>query len=87
MAIPAYLPYGIVSIYGIGSKDGVSGIVPPEGAFFGNVDQVSQYGIAWVKVGDSVLFYENDVQCRLAYANARYTLVQEAKLVIKDYPT
>lgn len=88
MSIPAYLPYNIVSIYGIGSSTGISGIVPPQSALFGVVDQISQYGIQWAKVGDSVLFKEADVECRLAYPtnNSSYTLVPEVKLIIKEYP-
>ena len=88
MSIPVYLPYNIVSIYGIGSVVGVNSLVPPAGAWWGVIDQVSQYGIEWAKVGDSVLFKEEDVQCRLAYPpnNASYTLVPEIRLVCKEYP-
>jgi len=88
MSLPVFLPYGIVSIYGIGSSTGVSDIIPPEGFLFGRVDQVSQYDILWAKVNDDVLFKESEIECRLAYPpdNTSYTLVQEAKLVIKDYP-
>ena len=88
MSLPAYLPYNIVSIYGIGSTTGVSSIVPPNGYLFGNIDQISQYGIEWAQIGDNVLFGEKDVVCRLAYPpdNTSYTLVPEVKLVIKDYP-
>jgi len=62
--------------------------VPPEGAWIGVVDQISQYGIEWAKVGDSVMFKEVDVECRLAYPpdNTSYTLVPEVKLIIKEYP-
>lgn len=87
MSLPIFLPYGLVSIYGIGSSVGVGDIVPPEGYLFGNIDQISQYNIVWAKVGDNVLFRDAEVECRLAYPpdNTSYTLVQEAKLVIKDY--
>jgi len=87
MSLPVFLPYNIVSIYGIGSSTGGSGIVPPTGYLFGNIDQVSQYDIVWAKVGDSVLFKDEDIQCRLAYPpdNTSYTLVEEVKLVVKEY--
>lgn len=88
MSLPAYLPYNIVSIYGIGSSVGQSGIVQPSGYLWGNVDAVSQYGITWAAPGDSVLFRDKDVEARLAYAtdNTSYTLVPEVKLVCKEYP-
>lgn len=86
--LPVYLPYNIVSIYGIGSVVGQSGIVQPEGFLWGNVDAVSQYGIEWAQPGDSVLFPEDGVVCRLAYPpeNTRFTLVPEVRLVCKEYP-
>lgn len=89
MPLPIYLPYGVVSIYGIGDNVGISGIKPPKDFLWGNVDQVSQYGIVWAKPGDNVLFNDNDVQCRLAYAtdNTSYTIIAEAKLVCREYPT
>jgi len=87
MSLPVFLPYNIVSIYGIGSTTGVSSIVPPTGYLFGDIDQVSQYGIEWANIGDNVLFKESDIQCRLAYPpdNTSYTLIEEARLVIRDY--
>lgn len=88
MSLPAFLPYGIVSIYGIGSAEGLNGIVPPPEHWWGVIDQVSQYEIYWAQVGDSVLFPESGVVCRLAYPteNAIFTLVPEVKLVCQEYP-
>lgn len=88
MSLPTFLPYGIVSIYGIGSSTGGGDIVPPAGFLFGRIDQVSQYNIVWAKVNDDVLFRDSEIECRVAYPpdNTSYTLVQEAKLVIKYYP-
>lgn len=93
MSLPAFLPYGIVSIYGIGSVDGQAGIiqpVPPDTnpMLWGTIDAVSQYEIEWAKPGDSVLFPELGVVCRLNYPpdNTAYTLVPEVKLVCKEYP-
>jgi len=78
MAIPAYLPYGIVSIYGIGSLIGVSGMEIADPLRFGAIDMVSQYGIVWAQVGDSVLFKETDGQCRLTYANSAHTIIEDS---------
>lgn len=85
--LPIYLPYNIVSIYGIGSDTGVSGIVQPPGYLWGGVDAVSQYGIEWAAPGDNVLFKDSDVICRLAYPtdNTSYTLIPEAKLICREY--
>lgn len=86
MSLPAFLPYGIVSIYGIGSSMGTTDIVPPPGYLFGNIDAVSQYGIQWASPGQSVLFPDAEIECRLAYApdNTIYTLIEEAKLVCRE---
>ena len=86
MSLPFYFPYNIVSIYGIGSSVSGSGIVQPANYLWGNVDAVSQYGIEWAAPGDSVLFKETDIECRLAYAadNTSYTLIAEAKLVGRE---
>lgn len=84
--LPVYLPYNIVSIYGIGSLTGVSGIEIADPLRFGVIDDVSQYGIQWAQIGDSVLFKETDVECRLVYANSAHTIIPEAKLVLKEYP-
>jgi len=83
MSLPIFLPYGVVSIYGVGSMTSYNGIVQPEGSLWGNVDAVSQYGIVWAKHGDNVLFKDSDVECRLAYPtdNTSYTLIAEVKLV------
>ena len=63
MSLPFYLPYNIVSIYGIGSSVSGSGIVQPANYLWGNVDAVSQYGIEWAAPGDSVLFKETNIEC------------------------
>jgi hypothetical protein len=88
MSLPIFLPYNLVSIYGIGSEIGLSGITQPPGYLWGNVDAISQYGIEWAEPGDSVLFKNQDVQCRLAYPtdNTSYTLIAEVKLVCREYP-
>lgn len=87
MSLPVFLPYNIVSIYGIGNNVGISGIVQEPDCLWGTVDAISQYGIQWAKPGDSVLFKNKDVEVRLAYAtdNTSYTLVPEVKLVCKEY--
>lgn len=88
MSLPIFLPYNMVSIYGIGSQLGQAGIVQEGGYLWGTVDAISQYGIEWVSPGYSVLFNNIDVQCRLAYPtdNTSYTLIAEAKLVCREIP-
>lgn len=85
MSSPLFLPYGIVSIYGIGYTPGLAGTIPETGASFGIIDQVSQYDIYWAEVGFEVCFKEVDVNCRLAYENSPHTLVPEAKLVCREF--
>lgn len=86
MALPAYLPYGFVSIYGVGTPVGTLGMTPPPGYLFGVIYQIAQHEIEWATVGNNVLFNNSDVVCRLAYANSPYTLIEEAKLVLREEP-
>lgn len=89
MSIPAFLPYGLVSIYGAGLSEGVTGMIPPgppTAFLFGVIEQVSQYDIVWAQVGDSVLFPDAEVQCRLAYDNSPHTIIEEAKLILREIP-
>lgn len=88
MSLPIFLPYGVVSIYGIGSLVGQTSIVPPPDYLFGTIDAVSQYNIYWAQPGYSVLFPNFEVICKLAYApdNTSYTLIEEAKLVCREIP-
>lgn len=86
MSLPIFLPYGVVSIYGVGSLTGINNIVQPIGYLWGTIDQVSQYGIAWSIPGTSVLFPDSEVVCRLAYPpdNTSYTLIQETNLICRE---
>jgi hypothetical protein len=89
--LPAYLPYGVIAVYGYGTMQGVQGIIPPaqgsvDYALFGTVYQISQHEVYFCGVGDSVLFKNSDVICRLATVDASFTLVEDAKLVCKEYP-
>lgn len=88
MSLPIFLPYGMVSIYGVGSVTGNTGIVQPPPFLWGNVDSISQYGISWTEVGSSVLFDDSKVICRLAYAadNTSYTLIMESNIVVREVP-
>ncbi len=88
MSLPIFLPYGLVSIYGIGDSASYNGMVQEGGYLWGDVDAVSQYGIQWAIPGKTVLFRNVDVEARLAYAtdNTSYTLVPEVKLVCRAYP-
>lgn len=82
------MPYGLVSIYGVGSQTGQSGILQPTNFLWGTVDAISAYGIVWASPGMSVLFDQSNITCRLAYPtdNTSYTLIQEANLVCQEFP-
>lgn len=88
MSLPVFLPYGMVSIYGIGTSISDNNIIPPANYLFGNIDAVSQYQIYWAQPGFNVLFPEKEIVCRLAYPpdNTSYTLIEEAKLVCREFP-
>jgi len=85
--IPAVLAYGLVSIYGIGSQLGpFQGINAGAGSLFGIIDQFAPYGHIKYSIGDSVMFNEKDIVCRLAYTNIAYTIVPEVKLIMNENP-
>ena len=86
--LPIFLPYGVVSIYGIGVTSSVNDMVQPPGYLWGDINAVSQYQINWAQPGYTVLFPDADVICRLAYQpdNTSYTLIEEAKLVCRSEP-
>ena len=85
MSLPAQLAYGNISIYGIGSNVGISGIVPADGFLFGTVDAISEYGIFYTSVGDSVLFNPKTQVCKITWDNSIHTILPEEKIVLKEY--
>ncbi len=85
MSLPVVLPYGIVSIYGVGFATYTNGVIQPDGMLYGKVDAVSPNAIFNAVVGEYSYFKEEDVNCRLAYTpdNTSYTLVPDDKLVCR----
>lgn len=88
MSLPAFLQYGQVSIYGIGSNTAQTSIVLPDGFLSGTIDAVSQYDILWAQPGYAVIFPDAEVTARLQYPpdNTAYTLIQEVRLVCRELP-
>jgi hypothetical protein len=85
MSLPITLQYGYVSVYGAGLATGVSGIVPTIDTWrFGNVEQVSPYGInnqlAGSYIGCHVVFRREDAQLAIQYDNAIHTIINQNKL-------
>lgn len=81
-----YLPAGWASLYGIGSEVGFSGLVPDNTKFkFASIYSLGD-GDGLAQVGDSVMFNEEDVICRLAWNNYPYTMIQQAKLAGTEAP-
>lgn len=59
-------------------------MVAPQDFNFGEIDQVSQYGIVYSQVGQSVLFKGTDIICRINYSSKNYTLLEEGKVVLTE---
>lgn len=78
----------MVAIYGAGIANSMSGIKPTgvgEQFRFGTIYQLNS--VNDFQVGNSVMFIEKDVICRLATVNnLTYTLVEAARLVLTDIP-
>ena len=85
MSLPITLQYGYVAVYGLGTTTGVSGIIPTETVWvFGNIEQVSMYGIDAQKagsyVGCHVVFKQEDAQLAIQYNEYPYTIIEQNKL-------
>lgn len=86
-AIPITLPSGVIAVYGAGSLTGIQGVVSNEGYLWGTVNKVFDGGEVFVYGGDSILFREEDIVCRLAWDNSPYTLINiNTDLIIKEDP-
>lgn len=84
MALPGYLGQGFVSLYGIGTTTGVSGIEAPEGFLFSTIDGVWNSGNVAAQVGDNILYKTEDVHCRIVWDNATIVLLKEDKIVFTE---
>lgn len=83
--LPLNLAYGEISIYGI-NNPGITGISPPSGFNFGNVDQISQYGISYTSIGQSVLFKGDSIICTINYTSGRYLIINETAIIATEIP-
>lgn len=86
MGLPAYLGQGLFSIYGLGNPVGITGLVAPTGFLFGAVYNAWNGNSELAAAGDSVMFKETDVVCRLAWENGIYTLVETEKIKLTEIP-
>lgn len=83
MSVPASLYPGLVSIYGKGSLSGTSTMQPTNETFlFGVVDKTWGGMGEGVTVGQSVLFANEDVTCRIKYDNTIFTIIPENKIIL-----
>lgn len=89
MNLPIYLQPGEVLIYGAGlATASIQGVEADNNIFkWGIIQQVWNYGNINAMIGDSVMFNDNDVICRLIYNNYPYTLIEQARLVITEFGT
>jgi hypothetical protein len=73
-------------LYNIQAQRSIShGFVAPQGFNWGNIYQISPYGIPiWRNVGQEVLFAGKDVVCQLAFKGTAYPIIEEARLVTTE---
>lgn len=79
------LAYGQMSLYRI-YQTGITGARASSGYTFGLIDQVSQYGIQYAEVGQSILCNQKDLGARLTYANWTYQLIKESSVLGTEIP-
>ena len=84
-SLPLVLAYGYVAVYGNGVSPGIQGFPAASGWKFGEIVQVSP-GLPTSLEGDSVMFKETEVRCRISYLNYPYTIVEQAKIVFTENP-
>lgn len=85
MSVPITLPEGFVLVYGRGSTQSVSGIIPDNTSIrFGSIYQVWAGGEVFVYGGTSVMFNPDDAFCRLAWDGRPYTMIEYARLAGDD---
>lgn len=75
------LPPGWISLYGVGTVNGISGIVADNDKWkFAVIDDAWNATAGNPLVGKSVMFFEEDVIVRLINGGQKYTIVEEQKL-------
>jgi len=88
MTIPFTLPYGYVAVYGTGVIRGMGGFTPNNQRWvFGTIYQIGNAYDVDFQVGDSVMWFREDPprnECVLAYDRVNFTVVEQARLVLKE---
>ena len=84
MSLPGYLGNNMLSLYGIGTTTGVSGIVAPDGFLFSTIEQVFNGSGINAEEGTSVLYKTEDAVCKLAYDNAIHVIIPVDKIVFTE---
>lgn len=83
-SIPVNLANGQILVYGWGYETSQSGIVPnTTGVKFGTVYQIWEGGAMFVYAGDPVMWKDEDVYVKLAYAGQPFTIIP-CRLVTKE---
>lgn len=88
MTIPFTLPYGYVAVYGTGVVQGMAGFVPNNQRWrFGTIYAIgNQYDVDF-QVGNSVMWFRTQPErdeCVLAYDRVQFTVIEQARLVLKE---
>lgn len=87
MALPIILPANHVAVYGALATISVNNIQAPDGYFWGSIYMIAPGAEVWVYGGDTVLFKNDQVKCRLAWDNGTYTLLELDKtFIVKEEP-
>ncbi len=84
MPLPGYLSEGLFSVYGEFSSVGQNNITAPSNCKFAVIDDVWNGGDINAQIGQSVLFKEDDVICRLAWDNGTYSLIPVNKILLTE---
>jgi hypothetical protein len=88
MSVPFTLPYGFVAVYGTGVVRGMAGFVPNNQRWvFGTIYQIGNVHDVDFHIGDSVMWFKKDPardECVLAYDKIQYTVIEQARLVLKE---
>lgn len=79
--MPIILPPGMVSLYGLGTATGVSGLVPGDTRYkFASIYDVSNGGDINVYPGQPVIFNEQERAYVLFWNNQPFTIIEANKL-------
>jgi len=78
---PILLPYGSIAVYGNGLSMGISGLQTDTTTnVFATIYFIGQ-GMDSAVVGNSILFKQSDVVCRLVWDNGIYPIIPSDKIL------